>query len=111
VRFRFRANFDGYLYVMNQATSGNYETLFPRAEYRGAEPHRDGKVYVVPATQGVSDHRAPGYDVLYWMVTPLVLARSPVSAAATAPQERPGSAPLDAALRRHYFQSSRGVRG
>jgi len=28
VRFRFRSNFDGYLYVMNQATSGKYETLF-----------------------------------------------------------------------------------
>ena len=26
VRFRFRANFDGYLYVMDQATSGKYET-------------------------------------------------------------------------------------
>jgi len=32
VRFRFRANFDGYLYVMNQSTSGNYETLFPRED-------------------------------------------------------------------------------
>jgi hypothetical protein len=29
VRFKFRTNFDGYLYVMNQSTSGNYEQLFP----------------------------------------------------------------------------------
>ena len=32
VRFRFRTNFDGYLYVMNQSTSGKYEQLFPREE-------------------------------------------------------------------------------
>jgi hypothetical protein len=29
VRFRFRTNFDGYLYVTNQSTSGKYEQLFP----------------------------------------------------------------------------------
>ena len=32
VRFKFRTNFDGYLYVMNQSTSGTYEQLFPRDE-------------------------------------------------------------------------------
>ena len=32
VRFKFRTNFDGYLYVMNQSTSGTYEQLFPREE-------------------------------------------------------------------------------
>jgi len=29
VRFRCRTNFDGYLYVMNQSTSGTYTLLFP----------------------------------------------------------------------------------
>src|SRR5262249_61100233 len=36
VRFRFRTNFDGYLYVMNQSRSGKYEKLFPPQE-TGAE--------------------------------------------------------------------------
>src|SRR5215469_3106294 len=51
VRFRFRANFDGYLYVMNQSTSGRYEQLFPREE-TGQNNHIAGnKEYQVPATQ------------------------------------------------------------
>lgn len=29
VRFRFRTNFEGYLYVLNHSTSGKYEQLFP----------------------------------------------------------------------------------
>src|SRR5205823_4119859 len=32
VRFRFRTNFNGYLYVTNQASSGVYEQLFPSTE-------------------------------------------------------------------------------
>src|SRR5574338_1407641 len=36
VRFRFTADFDGYLYVTNLGTSGRYELLFPTAD-TGAE--------------------------------------------------------------------------
>ncbi len=32
VRFRYRASFAGYLYVLNQSTSGKFETLFPRQD-------------------------------------------------------------------------------
>src|SRR5664280_1648729 len=72
VRFRFRANFDGYLYVMNQATSGKYETLFPREDTGEQNRIEPGKEYVVPATQGwFRITGPPGYDVLYWLVTPL----------------------------------------
>src|SRR5664280_1363162 len=72
VRFRFRANFDGYLYVMNQATSGNYETLFPRADTGEQNRIEAGREYVVPATQGwFRIAGPPGHDVLYWLVTPL----------------------------------------
>lgn len=78
VRFRFRANFDGYLYVMNQATSGNYETLFPRADTGEQNRIEAGKEYVVPATQGwFRITGPPGHDVLYWLVTPLALGGQP----------------------------------
>jgi hypothetical protein len=78
VRFRFRANFDGYLYVMNQSTSGNYETLFPREDTGEQNRIEAGKVYVVPATQGLFRITGPpGYDVLYWLVTPLSLGAQP----------------------------------
>lgn len=78
VRFRFRANFDGYLYVMDQATSGNYETLFPREDTGEQNRIEAGQEYVVPATQGSFRITGPpGYDVLYWLVTPLSLGAQP----------------------------------
>jgi len=78
VRFRFRANFNGYLYVMDQATSGNYETLFPREDTGEQNRIEAGKEYVVPATQGwFRITGPPGQDVLYWVVTPLALGAQP----------------------------------
>ena len=74
VRFRFRSNFDGYLYVMNQSTSGKYETLFPRQDTGEQNRIQAGKEYVVPATQGwFRIAGPPGQDVLYWIVTPASL--------------------------------------
>ena len=46
VRFRFRANFDGYLYVMNEGTSGAYTLLFPREETGRENNIRAGKEYL-----------------------------------------------------------------
>jgi Domain of unknown function (DUF4384) len=71
VRFRFRTNFDGYLYVTNQSTSGKYEQLFPRVE-TGQDNHIvGGKDYQVPATS-VAFRIAgpPGHEVVYWLVSP-----------------------------------------
>jgi hypothetical protein len=78
VRFRFRGNFAGYLYVMIQGTSGKYETLFPRQD-TGEENKVDaGKEYIIPATEGsFRISGPPGHDVLYWMVTPLPLGGAP----------------------------------
>jgi hypothetical protein len=71
VRFRFRTNFDGYLYVMNQSTSGKYEQLFPREETGTDNRVIAIKEYSVPATSTVFRVAGPaGYEVVYWMVTP-----------------------------------------
>lgn len=76
VRFRMKANFDGYLYVMNQGTSGDYTMLFPREDtglQNRIEPDRE---YIVPATTGAFKVTGPpGQDTVYWMVTPIELAR------------------------------------
>src|ERR1700690_4394556 len=50
VRFKFRTNFDGFLYVMNQSTSGTYEQLFPRDETGQDNRILASKDYQVPAT-------------------------------------------------------------
>ena len=93
VRFRFRTNFDGYLYVMNQSTSGLYEQLFPREE-TGQDNHITGnKEYQVPATSTAFKIAGPpGYETVYWLVTPARLTDAPPRLSAP-PQPSPAKAP------------------
>src|SRR5262245_25942941 len=63
VRFRFRTNFDGYLYVTNLNTSGKYEQLFPRQETGENNRVSAGQEYKVPATSTVFRIAGPaGYE-------------------------------------------------
>lgn len=71
VRFRFRTNFDGYLYVMNQSTSGKYEQLFPRDETGQDNRIASNKEYQVPATSTAFRIAGPaGFEIVYWLITP-----------------------------------------
>jgi hypothetical protein len=79
VRFRFRTNFDGYLYVTNQNSSGAYQELFPRVE-TGQDNHITANHdYQVPATTSTAFTIAgpAGYETVYWLVTPRRLAEAP----------------------------------
>jgi hypothetical protein len=71
VRFRFHTNFDGFLYVTNQSTSGTYEQLFPRDE-TGQDNHIvSGKDYQVPSTSVAFKIAGPaGHEVVYWLMSP-----------------------------------------
>jgi hypothetical protein len=74
VRFRFQTNFAGYLYVMNQSTSGTYSMLFPGEETGRENRIQAGRDYVVPATQTLFRIAGPaGHEIVYWMVTPAEL--------------------------------------
>ena len=74
LRFRFRANFPGYLYVMNRGSSGQNELLFPREETGEDNRIEAGQEYRIPATQAwFRVDGPPGHDVVYWLVTPLKL--------------------------------------
>jgi hypothetical protein len=74
VRFRFHTNFDGYLYVMNQSTSGTYSMLFPGEETGRENQIHSGKDYAVPATETLFRIAGPpGHEIVYWMVTPAEL--------------------------------------
>ena len=71
VRFRFTADFDGYLYVTNLGTSGRYELLFPTADTGSENRVEAGKSYLVPATKAQFIVAGPaGHDISYWMVSP-----------------------------------------
>ena len=78
VRFRFHTNFDGYLYVTNQSTSGKYEQLFPREETGRDNRVSADKEYQVPATSAAFRIAGPaGHEVVYWLVSPAPLANVP----------------------------------
>ena len=74
VRFRFRANSGGYLYVMDYGTSGKYSLLFPREETGRENRIEPGREYRIPATEAwFRIDGPPGHDVVYWLVSPLLL--------------------------------------
>ena len=81
VRFRFRTNFDGYLYVTNQSTSGKYEQLFPRVDTGQDNRIAAERDYQVPATSAVFKIAGPaGHEIVYWLVSPLPLGGVPPAA-------------------------------
>jgi len=95
VRFGFRANFDGYLYVLNRGTSGKYEQLFPRGETGQDNRITAGAQYTIPATDAEFRIAGPaGYDLIYWLASPVKLAtdtlkQAPGETVKEAPQPRP----------------------
>ncbi len=92
VRFRFRTNFDGYLYVMNQNTSGKYEQLFPREETGQDNKVAGNKEYQVPSTSTAFRIAGPpGFETVYWLVTPARLSDAPprLGAPPTASRSKP----------------------
>lgn len=72
VRFRFRANFDGYLYVTDQASSGKYLKLFPGVKAGADNRIVRGREYIIPATSGswFRIDKPAGYETVFFTVTP-----------------------------------------
>jgi hypothetical protein len=96
LRFHISASFAGYLYVMNQGTSGAYELLFPRADTGSDNRIEAAREYTVPASQGwFKVSGPPGQDLIYWVISPLELSRQ----YRTLPQPTPQAAGIPASLR------------
>jgi len=76
VRFRFRATFNGYLYVMNHASSGSFVLLFPKEETGTMNRIEAGREYLVPMTDNgwFRLEGPPGYEIVYWLVSPVRLS-------------------------------------
>ena len=114
VRFRFRANFDGYLYVMDYGTSGSYSLLFPREETGRENRIESGKEYQVPATEAwFRIDGPPGHDIVYWLVSPLALPNG-VELPKTKPQPKTLLPRCDDSIFRARglcIDSSAGLRG
>ena len=74
IRFRFRSNFDGFLYVTNSGSSGAEMLLFPREETGQANRIQAGKEYLLPATDTQFRVSGPaGYDTIFFLISPVSL--------------------------------------
>jgi hypothetical protein len=73
IRFRVEANGDGYLYIVQQGTSGTWSVLFPSPEIENGDNrvHR-GRKYTVPSEEMFSFEGDPGIEKLF-----VVLSRQP----------------------------------
>jgi hypothetical protein len=95
VRFRLAGTLDGYLYVMNLNTSGQYVLLFPREDTGQANRIQAHKEYLVPPTEGwFRITGPPGYEIVYWLISPVELQNQTIdSKPAFAPPAEPGRVP------------------
>jgi len=94
VRFRYRANFAGYLYVVNRSTSGNVEQLFPREETGQDNRIAAGKEYAIPATDTIFRIAGPaGHELIYWLASPVELTKDAARLAPDKPPLPPVSKP------------------
>jgi hypothetical protein len=74
VRFRFKSNIPGYLYVTNYGTSGQYTLLFPRVETGQRNLIQVSKEYLVPATEAQFRVSGPaGFESVFWLLSPVAL--------------------------------------
>jgi hypothetical protein len=81
VRFRFRASFDGYLYVMDRSTSGKYLLLYPAKDAQNANQVERDKEYLIPASRGewFRVDNPPGYETVYFLISPGKLEKGATS--------------------------------
>src|SRR5277367_2160915 len=77
VRLRLKSHYNGFLYVMDQGTSGRFSTVFPSVDTGSDNRLKPDQVYVVPAVdEGWFEVQGPaGFDVLYFLLSPTELAK------------------------------------
>ena len=96
IRFRLKSAVNGYLYVMDQGSSGVWQQLFPRDELTQSRRVASGKQYLVPASgSGWFQVTGPsGYDNVYFLISPVDLGKSLSSSRQEqqAPNEDPAAA-------------------
>jgi hypothetical protein len=84
LRFQITSHVSGYLYVVDEGTTGKIDTLFPDANaIAGDNSIRDGKSYAVPASGDgwFEVIGPPGFDVIYFLVSATPISLPPPQAA------------------------------
>ena len=82
IRFRFRASFPGYLYVLDETSSGTFVWLFPDQNSGLNNQVQPGEWSLIPATQGAFGiPPSAGFETIYWIVSPEPLRNLNLNAA------------------------------
>lgn len=90
VRFRFKANFAGYVYVVNHGTSGDRVLLFPNAQAGMDNTVQAAREYRVPSTMASFRIDGPGgHDQVFWIISPAPLSESEALALTSSPPPEP----------------------
>ena len=86
IRLRLTSHFDGFLYMMDQGSSGQFSTVFPSVAAGSDNRIAEGKSYLVPATtDGWFELTGPpGFDVFYFLISPAALT-TPATSSFVAP--------------------------
>jgi hypothetical protein len=86
IRVHVTSEFDGYLYVMDQGTSGHFSTVFPSLAAGSDNQVHRGQSYLIPSTEdGWFEVSGPaGFDVLYFLLSPETIV-SPTASSFVAP--------------------------
>jgi hypothetical protein len=86
IRLKLVSNYDGFLYVMDQGSSGKFTTVFPAMQTGSDNRVQRSKQYLVPAVEdGWFEVSGPaGFDVLYFLLSPTALT-PPVLSSFAAP--------------------------
>jgi hypothetical protein len=72
LRFRFKSDQPGFLYVVNLGSSGEQVTLFPSDQAGMDNQITPGQEYMIPSTDGAFRITGPkGYDTVYWVMSPV----------------------------------------
>jgi hypothetical protein len=95
LRFRFKSNQPGFLYVVNEGTSGEQSTLFPSEQSGTENKIEPGREYVIPSTAGAFRVTGPkGYDTVYWVLSPVRIGE-PAKYKPLPPPPAPGKVPAN----------------
>ncbi len=80
IRLRVTSHYDGFLYVMDQGTSGKFATVFPGTQTGSDNRVRMAQQYLVPADGWFEVDGPAGFDVLYFLLSPAALSTPAISA-------------------------------
>ncbi len=76
VRLKLTSHYDGFLYVLDQGTSGAFSTVFPSAQTGSDNRIQTSRQYLVPAVdEGWFEVAGPpGYDLLFFLLSPVAIS-------------------------------------